>query len=302
MQNSKKVSISYIENSSNVPSRFLKELDLSTVSNSDELYSKVLFDNSKDFNHFNEEFEIDFDYRTQLLSATQLKIFLECKYKFYLKYIQKLTVSQDNSLALSLGLEFHNAFKNILDDNIYDIGFLKNSFIDFMKNKTQKRVDKFNFDTFFYKMEPFLNHDIDRYKKGYKIFKKEYRIDFKFEDIAFTTQIDRIDKKDNKLFLIDYKTGKTVSSVPKLANSDDYVDFQLPIYAIGIKDRFDYEFGGAYLYDVANAKLLEDFQISEKIELLREKLKEFKQKKLHILKCENSKPCQYCDYKVICNR
>jgi hypothetical protein len=301
MQNSKKVALSYVENGQIVPSRFLKELEIQTVENQDILYSKILFEKQKEFTHFEQEFEIDFDYRTQLLSASQLKIFLECKYKYYLRFIKKLkNHDTEHSLALQLGNEFHNAFYEVLDSSIYDKNIIKKQLKEFTDNKMETSSNKFDFDKFFYQIEPFLNQELKRYKDGFKIFAKELAIEFKFEDISFISRIDRVDEKNGKYYVIDYKTSKNVN-IPQIKDSSKFTDFQLPLYAQAIKS-INKEFAGAFLYDIRLGKLLEDDNINRKIELLQEKLKTFKEPKLHIYKCEDTKTCEYCEYKIICNR
>jgi hypothetical protein len=301
IRNSKKVAISYVENDTLVPSRFLKELNIKTITNQDSLYSKILFKEQKDYSHFDQEFEIEFDYRTKTLSASQLKTFLECKYKYFLKYIKDIKNHQlDENQNIYIGKEFHNAFYNILDPNIYDTNIIQKNMQEFIKNRGINIVSQFDLDLFAKQIEPFLNKEVQRYKDGFVIVNKEHQINFKYQNISFTTRIDRIDKKNDKYFVIDYKTSKTVKVEP-IKNSEHVYDFQLPIYTLAIKSQ-NIPFGGAFLYDVRSAKLIEDIYIDSKLKLLDEKLESFKQTKLHIYKCEDERICTYCEYKTICDR
>jgi hypothetical protein len=57
-----------------------------------------------------------------------------------------------------------------------------------------------------------------------------------------------------------------------------------------------------YYYDLNHAVLLEEIVLSEKLELLEEKLKTLKTTTVNFEKCDDKTVCSYCPYTTICER
>ena len=88
-RNAKKVAISFVENDTQSKSRFLEELEVKKDSFSEDEIKKLFI---KDFNKKfkDEEIVLEYDFKREKLSPSRLRDFLECKRRYFYKYIKKL--------------------------------------------------------------------------------------------------------------------------------------------------------------------------------------------------------------------
>ena len=111
---SKEVYISYVSSDTNQISRFANEL-FDTQADSkinDNSYKHILY-NKQNINHFNKDIIAKIDLAKLSWSATSLKVYLECKRKFYLQYIAKIS---EHSISLKpKGYELGSIIHDILE-------------------------------------------------------------------------------------------------------------------------------------------------------------------------------------------
>jgi RecB family exonuclease len=110
--------------------------------------------------------------------------------------------------------------------------------------------------------------------------------------------IDRVDIKDNRYTVIDYKSGKIPKSTIRTLEKE--TNFQLEFYYLLTKD--EKEVDGLYYYDLKNAELVRESLFEEKLEKLDEILKELEKPIVDFEKCESTAPCLYCPYVKLCGR
>lgn len=299
LTNSKKVALSYVSSEEQIPSRFLNELGFHEAKEiSDYEYSKILFDKHTNLTHFNKEIVLEIDLKSEPLSSSKLKDFLDCKRKFYYRYIKKLK-SHDISImpkAFEIGVLLHDVFKNTLTPEAsYNS---KKEMYEAISTELFKRANKnefliFEANLWMERLSKFISYEFERLKEV-KILEVEKSFGTKenrviFEEFNLTGRIDRVDLINGEEFIIDYK----VKSSEVKVNEDD---FQLIFYSIA-KDT-----PNAFFYDVKRARLVRENNLSEKIDILREKLGLLKEKEINFSKCENKSICNFCDYKVMCER
>src|SRR5574344_1369992 len=124
IDSSKNIFISYVESKEDDISKFAYELfsDIKISTNDDE-YKDILY-KSRKLEYKDEEIFLNIDLTKQTWSASGLKMFLECKRKWYLNYILKLKEHTISKLPKSF--ELGNIVHSILEESYKN----KNSNID----------------------------------------------------------------------------------------------------------------------------------------------------------------------------
>jgi len=300
----KKVAICSVANESTMPSRFLDELHIKYDEDRvTKAYNSILFNKSKNYIPCVKEIKgISYKLTSSALSATKLNTLLTCKRKFYFRYIQKLQEPKNilTSSNATVGKRLHQSLENIFtkDKILVDEDEIMKSLEQDIKSNFADELEEFTLDTWIKTLDKFVKNEIKRYKNGYRIQKSEVMLEKEFEDFHISGKIDRIDTKDGKLFVIDYKSG----NVDKLINQklENTTDFQLEFYYLLASSLGDVE--DVYYYDLSNAKLIKEELVSEKTEKLKQILKEFKKPITTFELCEKHANCTYCPYIKLCLR
>jgi len=299
----KEVAISFVENEQNAPSRFLDEMGLEFVKR--EFFSKDLlnrfFISKKDINHKDmESLVLEYDFKKIELSSTRLKTFLDCRRKYYYKYIKKLNeheVPTEDITPNHIGTLLHQALKNIYHDKKYY--FDEESLILDLQRELYKCINddmvlKFHIDMWLKKFHKFAENEVKRFKDGFRVVDVEKSFEKNYRGFKLVGHIDRIDEKDKNRYVLDYKTGKIVQPTKK--SLEKSTNFQLQFYSILADSEF------SSYYDLNSGEIVWENLFDEKLELLDEKLDELQEKSFDFYKCEDMKVCEYCPYKFICGR
>jgi len=184
-----------------------------------------------------DEISFSFDVEKFTFSPTSLKTFLDCKRRFYFKYLFNGGVREHNldesKGPLDIGNCIHKALENAYDKKSQSIDY--NKAIQEVQKEANESVDynyKFELDEWVVRLERFKQNEIDRQKEEpFKVKACELEFDFKHNGIKFQGRIDRIDEIKGKLVLYDYKTSKGAKKPPEKQEMSDY---QLLLYALGI--------------------------------------------------------------------
>lgn len=300
----KKISISCLKNELEMPSRFLDELGLvyENAENSNA-YHVNLFKNSNSSELQTYQVEnVSYELDKHPLSATKLNTLLTCRRKFYYRYIRKLDEAKNETTESNakFGLILHNALDIVMSEE--SIFSDESKLYDLLAQNIHKDLhgllDKFSADIWLENLKAFVKNEIQRYLDGYRIYKKEVNLKLNFHGFELQGKIDRIDIKDGKLYVIDYKSGDTKSLLQK--KLDNVTNFQLEFYYILASSLGNVD--NTYYYDLKDGKLLEEAYTVEKIEILKDLLKDFKTPITDFDLCEKESNCVYCPYKKLCLR
>ncbi len=303
----KYVSISYVEDEINQPSRFLDELNINhfeNISNELEL-NHILFKPYKQKEHFvQDDLILKYDFTKVKLSATKLKTYLDCKRKYFFKYIQNIKdvdVPTDKVDEKEMGNILHDSLKKLYSQK--KVYFDKDELLfDLQKilyqNMNKDFIKKFYIDLWIEKLKNFALHEVQRFENGYKVLLTEIEKKITYQGFKFIGYIDRVDIKDNKLYVLDYKTGTIAQTTKKQLNKT--TDFQLQFYYLLMSK--DGDIGDVGFYDLNSARIVHDNFFEEKLNLLDEHLKSLSNIEQNFNLTETIKNCQYCPYKKICNR
>ncbi len=301
------VAISYVENEQNQPSRFLDELslDIKKIRYDNSHFHNILFAPKKQKKHFLPiNIEMEYDFSQKELSSTKLKTYLDCKRRYYLRYIRAIdeaTLPLDDSNDRMIGVLLHSALKELFESN-RDIQSAKELFYLLKKilyQKGEKEILlKFHIDIWLKRLYKFCQVEFERFQLGYRIVQMEKKMKLSYNGFMLVGNIDRIDIKDEKLFVLDYKSGKIPKVTKKYLSST--TDFQLQFYTLLASSLAPVE--GAYFYDLANSKLVDEPLFKDKMALLDTHLDSLKDKNQNFTMVEDIKKCQYCPYIKICDR
>ena len=304
----KRGAISAIRSDDIKPSRFLYELNISNIA--EERYEhRKLFDilssKKSSFSIVNtDEISFEYDFSKVRISSTLLKTYLECKRKYYFKYIKKLSEFQIPTLKYDdreIGIKIHSYLKRLyMDRDFYeDERTLLDTLAGVMEQDTKNNsLLKMQLDIWAEKLKRFAKKEIERFKDGYRVLYTEKGLKSEFEGFEIVGMVDRIDIKDDVLSLLDYKTGTI--KMTNARNLEKSVDFQMEFYyllASGIKRVESVGF-----YDLNSAEIKDESFLDEKVELLKDRLGLLKDKKQNFAKCEDMKVCRYCPYVILCGR
>ncbi len=304
----KYVNISYVDDEQNMPSRFLDELQI-VINEKDEslienLHS-IMFENFAQKEHYlKENLELEYDFTKIKLSSSSLKTFLECKRKYYYRYIAKIkdaSIPTDKKDERDIGILLHSILNDFYkeQDHIEDrdelLLYLQKRMYQEVKNNT---FFQFQVDLWLERLKVFVHNEYEHFQNGFRVYKTEEDMIGRFGDFTIGGKIDRIDKKDENLYVIDYKSGSVKFQTPRTLPKS--TDFQLQFYHLLSSKLGHVE--DCFYYDLQNAKLLSDPLFYEKMDLLEEKLDLLKPKVQNFTLCEDINSCRFCPYIMLCNR
>ncbi len=306
--NAKMRAICAVENDVIKPSRFLEELDIATINkenfNHKNLFYILLPKQNDIYRYEKEDLFMEYDFKKTSLSSTSFKIYLECKRKYYFKYIKKLQEAQIPTLKIDdrlIGIKLHAALKELYSEfeSFTSEKELLSHLSNFLYADTKNdKILKFQIDIWLERLKDFARNEIQRFDEGYKVLYKEIPLKGEFLGFKINGKIDRIDIKDKKLSLIDYKSGKI--SLTTKRSFEKSSDFQMEFYYHLTKNMGEIE--GLYFYDLKNAELKKETFFKEKLELMKDKFSLLKNNRQNFVMTEDIKNCQYCPYAVICGR
>ncbi|MDD2699302.1 MAG: PD-(D/E)XK nuclease family protein [Arcobacteraceae bacterium] len=292
----KEIYISYVVDKEHTASRFLNELFKKP--NIVELdVSNILKDTKEIF--YNEKNIIQEINLSKLeWSATSLKIFLDCKRKYYLQYIQKI---DEHTITLKpKSYELGNILHTILEKNYKDKKFTYEEVIkEISKYQNINPYLTIELELWKKKLQSFFQYERKRFDNGISIYELEKPFRVQINGITLKGKIDRIDRlQDGTFAILDYKTSSNLK-IDSFKTYDKSSDFQLEFYFLATKDLGISQVG---YYDLNDGKIKEEITIEPKLERLFEILKSLETQFVNFEKCEKEQLCEFCPYKIICNK
>ena len=306
MSRSKEVAISYVNSAQSSASVFLKQLGIQEKTRHQESqYANILFNNAGEAAIKDLKIVQEYSFKNKKISATRLKTFLMCKRKYYYKYIAHIgghDIPKDMPREYEIGNSVHLALKNLYSkkDMYEDKQALKRDLNKELDSACgESELDKYLIAMQKRRLDSFCDMEIDRFSEGWRVHSCEENFECSFAGATLIGQIDRIDKRDNEIYVLDYKTGSY--TLNNKNNFIDSIDFQLEFYyllASGLGNVL-----GCAFYDLKNSKIVEEAFLSEKLAVLESNIKDLLSiESVDFELCENTDNCTFCDYKVMCDR
>ncbi|MDR1757622.1 MAG: PD-(D/E)XK nuclease family protein [Bacteroidales bacterium] len=293
--------------------------------------------------------------RLKALSPSAFNRYIDCPLSFYFKYVLNINVPDNLDTALnaaSLGSIFHKtmekiyAHTGIIDPNFLDkyikheeitsltVRLLEEAFVEeYFKTPTSKDEYDGEQNIYFQVIARMVRNTLlhDRYDAPFEILGLEKPCYFKMkitDDIEIWTGgiIDRLDKINGTVRVIDYKTGSVptvgdyAKEIPDIFKNDRKkktgYQFQTFLYSSILSETTPLPVVPALLFPLAADSKeyspilkIDDIEITDFnrykdlfMENFKEKLAELFNPEIPFSPCEKDTRCRYCDYKNICNK
>ena len=302
LEQASRTTIIYSTSDNKLPSKFLYELGLDKAEQKqaqfDLLYSQLV--------QIKEEQEPkvkNFDAYAITWSASRLKTYLECKRKYYYRYIQKIQAKQDDDL--NEGLFLHSLLDHLFKE--------KNAYVN--KEEMQKKLDilldellplndaKTAYQKLLWKekLKGFIDAQIEHFKTDWKVVEREKEFGSEIGGLRFKGRIDRIDQNNTDTLVIDYKSG-SIAEANKTKNLENLSDFQMSIYYHMLNPKYQ-NISLAFMKILEKGEMEEITVLEEKNELLAQHIIELKQTKSFIAKkTDDLQKCKWCEFALMCGR
>ena len=283
-------------------SKFLYELGLHKRIKRYKTPHKLLFAQKGRYNAFSHMDDIEFRYdaKATVWSPSKLKTFLECRRKFYYRYVAK--IEEAKSDTINDGQLLHTLLYRVIGTGKEYLD------ADELEQAIAKELGKIEYrDTLLLYKKPlwhnilrdFAKRQVEHFREGWRVEQCEFELKGEIGGLKFKGRIDRMDRKGDMRLVIDYKSGSISNANSK--NVEKLDDFQMSIYSrlMGAPGNVDFAFieifeGGKMSY--LKAPQEKDAKLLEHIEYLKSK-KSFVAKR-----CEDLQKCRYCPYQLLCHR
>ena len=291
LRGAKKSAICYLQSVEKLPSRFLKSFEVQQDAEfSQEDYLRLF--GREEFKPAlcgQEDPVARHDFFAEELSFSRLDMFLECKRKYYYRYVfglrEGLKFGEDNAL---LGKILHTSFQRL-----YERAGMKFSMQKFRSIYSQLAreagIARFDAELELKSVEK-LAGLLEEHEQIWSFSGSEVSLKGELDGVRLSGRIDRIDEdKAGRKFIIDYKRGSAKKHMEK---------FQLTFYRALLAQECEC----AYL-SLKDCAFAAPGDKTPSLENLRETLssigKEFASE-VAFTRTEAVQTCEYCDYKIIC--
>ena len=251
-------------------------------------------------------------------SASALNVYKSCSLKFYFKYILNIDKGVESVESLDnqiFGIIIHNVFKELHNKGItphsdkYKDEFKKEftklikSYDAYNHSKVEQFIATFIYNT----LEQIVNAEITHTNEGYEILDREKCITATFNRFNIKGFLDKVEIKDNKIYVTDYKY-KDIKNIKiiKDDNFDNVDDIQLVIYAILIEKEMKKLPENIFYFSIKeDFKYFEgfDMELYDKYKVhIKNMLNEIVDKNINFTQTDKLKNCDFCPYNNICGR
>jgi len=239
--------------------------------------------------------------KVRFLSASSIRVFEQCRLKFYYNYIERIpTVYSD---PLVLGIAVHSALEELYTLMKGKIEFPSESVIESVRKVcirvlTEKGISSGNILESGMELVDII---ISRFNFNEKVIDLEKKFRF-FTDggIPLTGSIDKVvELQDDTVGICDYKTSYVAASQDEIDN-----DIQLSVYDVAAKELYPKYDKVVLILDYLRHDCIATSRSTKQRKLFKEFLIETNTKIQQLTK-ENAYPslnkyCGYCDYRTMC--
>ncbi len=282
------------------PSRFIKELGIRHDATPYRFDPALLYPARGESPPEEEPIELKIDLTQRPLYPHQLKSYLTCRRQYYYRYLRKLRSPEaltPPSPARTFGVWIHEILKSLYSRSLPPRKLHERLSQALLKASGEDARMAIEARIWIKKLEAFCRHETERLEAGWRPYLLEEELHGEIEGVPIAGRIDRIDRREEALLVIDYKTGK----LPTLSGNEKQSDFQLIFYALLGANQPHAQLEAAY-YDLSEGVLepLEDPTRQEAA--LRAQLQQFKAPLQRFDRCQSRTPCRHCDYATLCQR
>ena len=261
-----------------------------------------------------------------MYTPSSLRDYRVCPYRFYLKYVTMIREPSgivEEAGALEWGNIIHKTLRGFYSKD-FPSGFfdkkLENA-EEILYNRMEKTMKEelyqpkadtiFDLELYRRQLGRFLIQDKKRFEKGYSIHSLEKPLDYVLssdgKNFRLGGMIDRIDKYNEKYYILDYKTGRKIGK-KYYRIGEEFTEFQLPLYALIFSEENFGKIGGLIYYYISREKT-EVVDITEEgyLSMFREEIliptiNEIIDPTKDFPRTNDEKRCRTCSYKGFCGK
>jgi inactivated superfamily I helicase/RecB family exonuclease len=302
LEQASQAAIIYSSSDNKLPSKFIYELGLEKAEQKQAQFD-LLYAQPSQITREQEPLVEDFYAYSITWSASRLKTYLDCKRKYYYRYIQKIQAKEDDEL--NEGLFLHSLLDHLYKEkNAYETQ-------EEMQNKIDRLLDEllpFDDAKVAYKkllwkekLKGFVHAQLEHFSAGWKVVEREKEFSGEIGGLRFKGRIDRIDQNDTATLVLDYKSG-SITEANRSKNLEKLSDFQMSIYHALLSSKYK-NISLAFMKILEKGEVEEITVLEEKNALLAEHLIALKQTKSFVAKkTDNLQKCKYCEFALMCER
>ncbi len=263
------------------------------------------------------------------LSPTNLRDYKECPYRFYLKYmlhIQEPTEIVEEAGPAEWGTTIHKTLRNfykydypqsISEEDLEEARpLLYKRLTIALKNelaKTPKKVTFLDLEIYKRRLENFLRRDSERFASGFTVVSEKLEKQIERDITISNNRIrlhgypDRVDMRDNKYYIIDYKSKAPPGK--KYRVGDGFVEFQLPLYGFIMAHEHFRNIGGLAYYEISkDSNIIPIVEEKDTVQYLKDfkkmillpTIQEILDPKVGFYQTDSKEACRYCAYTHLC--
>ena len=296
------VVILYTNEDSKLPSKLLYELGLKS-DKTIKAPREILYNHTPLKIDRDDPVVENFDPLSMNWSSSRLRVWLECRRRFYYRYI--LALEEKQSEEINEGQILHKVLEKLFIKQDYydDIKAIQRVFetISAKELARYKSYGRYIQALWSHKMLPYFTQEIIHFSQGWRVEAREKSIEGEIEGLHFVGRVDRIDRREDELMVLDYKSG-SLKEANRKSSLEMVSDFQMSIYQALLR-------GGVSKLELFFVNPLEEKPfvkaeaLEQKSQYLKEHLKILKETSSFIAtRCEDVKKCTYCPYQLLCER
>ncbi|MGC9350363.1 MAG: RecB family exonuclease [Sulfurovum sp.] len=302
LEQAKEAVIIYSSSENRLPSKFLYELGLREAREVEASLS-LLYSEPTQAIEAQDPVVESFDAKAITWSASRLKTFLECKRKYYYRYIQKIDAKKEEEK--NEGAFLHELLEYLFKEqsHYFSAEEMEEKLYRLMDQLLPQEDAKTNYQKLLWKekLKGFIANQVAHFESGWEVVEREKDFSGEIGGLRFKGRIDRIDQDATRTLVLDYKSGSTAEA-QKSRNLDSLKDFQMSIYHYLLEKKYQ-NVSLAFVKLFEEGKIEEITALEEKNELLTEHIVELKQTSAFVAeKCEKLATCTYCEYQLMCER
>jgi len=302
LEQAKSAVILYSSSDNKLPSKFLYELGLREATQVQAQFD-LLYSEESQIQAQNDPVVENFDASAITWSASRLKIYLECKRKYYYRYLQKLKAKEDDEL--NEGAFLHSLLDHLhREHDSYTSKEEMQKNIDILLDKLLPYDDaSTNYKKLLWKakLKGYIASQVAHFNAQWKVVEREKEFSGEIGGLTFKGRIDRIDQNPTHTLVLDYKSGST-KEAQKSKNLETLNDLQMSIYHHLLSPKYP-NITLAFVKLFEGGEIEEITALEEKNERLSEVIIELKQTKGFVAeKCEELQKCKWCEFTLLCGR
>jgi len=294
--------ILYCRSDNRLPSRFLYELGLEE--GAEVAAPRELLYNHEPLSKSDADPVVeDFDPGVMIWSPSRLRAWLECRRKFYYRYIKGL--EEKPSKEINEGLVLHR----ILDELYRERSHFES------REELRRELERITAKVLaseelrglylgsYWKraLEGFVEEEIRHFAEGWRVEARELKAEGVIAGLRFSGRIDRLDRRGKEAMALDYKSG-SIKEAQRRSSLEKLTDFQMSIYSLLLRPRYP-ELSVAYVPILDGGGYIAPTVPEEKEARLLEHLGELGQtRSFAAQKTPELSRCKYCPYRLLCGR